>query len=127
MIVIFITNNLHELREAVIFSASKCNGPSYHEPLALLARDWGLPFPPIVLTLQLFLLGYPRIIADSVDAVCQLAIAGLGLATPPSFLVEEDLRQGLLVEPLSAWGIESLGVYAVWPPNVSKESLTFGG
>lgn len=67
----------------------------------------------------------PRIVVDSVDAVCQLAIAGLGLATPPAFLVEEDLRQGSLVEPLPAWGIESLGVYAVWPPNASKESLTF--
>lgn len=67
----------------------------------------------------------PRIIVDSVDAVCQLAIAGLGLATPPSFLVEENIQQGLLVEPLPAWGVESLGVYAVWPPNASKESLTF--
>jgi DNA-binding transcriptional LysR family regulator len=67
----------------------------------------------------------PRIIVDSVEAVCQLAIAGLGLATPPAFLVEEELRQGLLIEPLPAWGVEALGVYAVWPPNASKESLTF--
>lgn len=67
----------------------------------------------------------PRIIADSVDAVCQLAIAGLGLSTPPSFLVAEDINQGFLAEPLPDWHPESLPVYAVWPPNVTKESLTF--
>ncbi len=67
----------------------------------------------------------PRIIADSMDAVCQLAIAGLGLATPPTFLVAEDIHQGYLVEPLPEWQAESLPVYAVWPPNAPKESLTF--
>lgn len=67
----------------------------------------------------------PRIIVDSMDAVCQLAIAGLGIATPPAFLVAEDINQGNLVEPLSEWQVESIPVYAVWPPNVSKESLTF--
>lgn len=67
----------------------------------------------------------PRIIVDSIDAVCQLAIAGLGLVTPPSFLIEEDIRQGSLVEPLPDWQAEPLPVYAVWPPNASKESLTF--
>ena len=59
------------------------------------------------------------------DAVCQLAIAGLGLATPPAFLVAEDIHQGYLVEPLPGWQAESIPVYIVWPPNVSKESLTF--
>jgi DNA-binding transcriptional LysR family regulator len=67
----------------------------------------------------------PGIIADSMDAVCQLAIAGLGLATPPAFFVVEDIRQGYLVEPLPEWQAESIPVYIVWPPNVSKESLTF--
>ncbi len=67
----------------------------------------------------------PTVIVDSMEAVCQLAIAGLGLATPPAFLVAEDIRRGYLVEPLPEWQAESLSVYAVWPPNVSKESLTF--
>jgi DNA-binding transcriptional LysR family regulator len=67
----------------------------------------------------------PRVVVDSMDAVCQLAIAGLGLATPPAFLVTNDLAQGALIEPLPEWQAESLPVYAVWPPNVSKESLTF--
>lgn len=67
----------------------------------------------------------PRIIADSVDAMGQLALAGLGVATPPAFLVAEDLQQGRLVEPLPDWHPESVPVYAVWPPNVSPESLAY--
>ena len=67
----------------------------------------------------------PRIIVDSMDAVCQLAIAGLGLATPPAFLVVEDINQGYLVEPLPEWQVESIPVYMVWPPNAAKESLTY--
>jgi DNA-binding transcriptional LysR family regulator len=67
----------------------------------------------------------PRVTVDSIDAVCELALVGLGLATPPAFLVEEDLQRGHLVEPLPQWRAESLPVYAVWPPNVAKESLTF--
>lgn len=67
----------------------------------------------------------PRIVVDSMDAVCQLAIAGLGLATPPEFLVEKDIQQGYLIEPLPEWQAESIPVYVVWPPNASTESLTF--
>jgi DNA-binding transcriptional LysR family regulator len=67
----------------------------------------------------------PRIVTDSVDGVCQLAIAGLGLATPPAFLVAEDIKQGHLVEPLPDWQAEPLPVYALWPPNVLQESLTY--
>lgn len=66
----------------------------------------------------------PRITVDSVDAVCQLAVEGIGLASPPSFLVEKDIKAGRLVELLPKWSIESLDVYAVWPPNASRESLT---
>lgn len=66
----------------------------------------------------------PRVVVDSMDAVCQLAIAGLGLATPPAFLVAEDIHRGYLVEPLPEWQAEPLPVYLVWPPNASKESLT---
>lgn len=101
-------------------------------PQHLLKWDWiGLKMRPNTKTLinqqgKTYLINFePKIIVDSMDAVCQLAIAGLGLATPPAFLVEEDIRQGHLVEPLPEWQAESLPIYAVWPPNVSKESLTF--
>jgi len=101
-------------------------------PQELLEWDWiGLKMRPNTKTLvnqqgKTFLINFePRIIVDSMDAVCQLAIAGLGLATPPAFFVEEDIQRGRLVEPLPEWQAESLPVFAVWPPNTSKESLTF--
>ncbi len=67
----------------------------------------------------------PRIIADSVEAVSQLAVTGLGLATPPAFLVDAALKQNELIEILPTWEISSLAVYAVWPPNTMKSALTF--
>lgn len=66
----------------------------------------------------------PHITTDSVDAVCQLATAGLGLATPPDFLADPEIAAGHLVELLPQWSVDSLPVYAVWPPNAPRESLT---
>lgn len=66
----------------------------------------------------------PKIIVDSIDAACQFAIAGLGLATPPVALVTEDLTKGRLVELLPKWKVPSIPVYALWPHNAAKESLT---
>jgi DNA-binding transcriptional LysR family regulator len=102
------------------------------QPQDLLKWDWiGLKMRSNTKTLinqkgKTYLINFEsRVIADSVDAVCQLAIAGLGLATPPAFLVAKDIRQGHLVEPLPDWQAESIPVYFVWPPNAPKESLTF--
>lgn len=66
----------------------------------------------------------PRIIVDSIEAMRELAIMGLGLATPPEFSVIEDIEKGRLVTIIPNWNLESLPVYAVWPANVGKESLT---
>ena len=66
----------------------------------------------------------PRVTVNSLDAVCQLSLAGLGLATPPAFMVEAEIDAGRLVEPLPGWSASSLGVYAVWPPNAPREGLT---
>jgi DNA-binding transcriptional LysR family regulator len=67
----------------------------------------------------------PRITVDSIDAMCRLAVAGLGLVLAPAFLVDEDIRAGRLAELLPGWRVEALGVYAVWPSNAGKESLTY--
>lgn len=66
----------------------------------------------------------PRIVTDSIEAVCQLAIAGLGLATPPLSMAEPALANGLLVEPLPGWRADDISIYMVWPPNAARESLT---
>lgn len=124
---------LSEMKRTLIVAPSYLKGrKNPKKPQELIDLDWiGLKTRPDQRTLvnsagKSFEINFkPRIVVDSLDAVREFAIAGLGLATPPTFLVEEDIRQGLLVEPLPEWGIESLGVYAVWPPNTSKESLTF--
>jgi len=119
-------------RKLVVSPAYISNRKKPHKPQDLIDWDWiGLKMPPNHKTLinevgnTVKIDFNPRITVDSVEAVCQFAIAGLGLATPPSFLVEEDIQRHRLVEPIPSWGVESLSVYAVWPPNVSRESLTF--
>ncbi|MCD5327141.1 LysR family transcriptional regulator [Chromobacterium piscinae] len=66
----------------------------------------------------------PQITVNSVDAACQLAAAGCGLATPPAFLAEGELAAGKLRVALPEYRVEPLGVYAVWPANATRESLT---
>ncbi|WP_020410772.1 LysR family transcriptional regulator [Hahella ganghwensis] len=65
----------------------------------------------------------PRITADSMDAVYQLCLSGLGLCTPPEFMVKQALGQGVLKTVLAPWHPTSLGVYAVWPPNAGYNQL----
>jgi DNA-binding transcriptional LysR family regulator len=67
----------------------------------------------------------PRITVDSVEASCELAIAGLGLVTPAEFLIRAAIERGELVEVLPEWRVEPLGAFAVWPPNARRESLTY--
>jgi DNA-binding transcriptional LysR family regulator len=119
-------------RKIVVAPAVMKNHKSPRQPKDLLKWDWiGLKMRPNTKSLinqngKTCVIDFePKIIVDSIDAVCELAIAGLGLATPPAFLVEEDIQQGYLVEPLPEWQAESLPVYAVWPLNASKESLTY--
>lgn len=60
-----------------------------------------------------------RISVDSVEAMCQFALQGLGLATPPRHLVEEHLKTGELVEVLSNWRVAPIPLYALWPANAA--------
>ena len=127
------SKRLFNIRRKLVVAPDLMNEhKSPRQPKDLLKWDWiGFNVRPNTKSLinqkgKTCLLNFePRIIVDSMDAVCQLAIAGLGIATPPEFLVLDAIHQGHLVEPLPGWQAESLPVYAVWPPNVSKESLTF--
>ncbi|MFY8106560.1 MAG: LysR family transcriptional regulator [Elstera sp.] len=66
----------------------------------------------------------PRLTVDDAIAMYRFARAGLGITIGPRFLAEEDVRAGRIVEVLPAWRVEPLGLYAVWPPNARRESLT---
>lgn len=65
-----------------------------------------------------------RISVDNVDGMCQLVKSGLGIATMPYFLVEEEINAGRLIELIPDWQVEPLEVFAVWPPSAPRESLT---
>lgn len=100
------------------------------EPEDLPALDWIRlrPRPPkAVLSRdgQTRTIAYEsRLVVDDAKAVYRLARAGLGLAVLPSFLAREDLASGTMIELLPEWRLETVGVYAVWPPNAPRESLT---
>ncbi|MEM6973847.1 MAG: LysR family transcriptional regulator [Pseudomonadota bacterium] len=49
----------------------------------------------------------PVLVANSVDAIMQAAIAGLGLAQLPSFLAIEAINAGRLVEVLQPWRMDA--------------------
>lgn len=55
---------------------------------------------------------------DSVEAMAELCCQGLGLATPPDYLVDESIAKGILVELLPDWRLEDVAVYALWHANL---------
>lgn len=59
---------------------------------------------------------------NSVEAMTQLCINGAGIATPPDFLIEREIKNNVLVELLPNWQVESIPLYAVWPSNVFQNS-----
>ncbi|WP_286233990.1 LysR family transcriptional regulator [Thalassotalea sediminis] len=65
-----------------------------------------------------------KIAVNSVDAMTELALLGAGLATPPSYLVKHHIESGKLIHVLPDWQIESIPLYALWPANIAKQSLT---
>jgi len=63
-----------------------------------------------------------NISVNSVEAMTQLCINGLGIATPPDYLIEREIKNNLLIELLPNWQVEPIPLYAVWPNNVSQNS-----
>lgn len=59
---------------------------------------------------------------NDVLLMTQLCKHGLGIATPPDYLVEQALADGSLVELLPNWQVEPIPFYGVWPANASINS-----
>ena len=66
----------------------------------------------------------PKIAVDSAAAIRHLLLAGAGMAALPEVMVRDDLGRGRLVEVLPGAELPVLGVYAVWPNNAQRASLT---
>lgn len=57
----------------------------------------------------------PRMTSNNGDTGVEVCVRGGGIHLWPSFLVEEQLRKGELVEVLPAFKASTFGVYAVYP------------
>lgn len=58
-----------------------------------------------------------RTACNSAMATRDLAVAGLGVALLPDFVLDDERERGLLEDVLSAWRYPMLRVHAVYPPN----------
>ena len=63
-----------------------------------------------------------HVTVDNVEAMTQFCLLGLGVATPPAFLVDEPLINGTLIQLLPKWQVEPIPLYAVWHANASGNS-----
>jgi len=57
----------------------------------------------------------PRLMTDSFDALRAAAVAGVGLAYLPRFLVHQDLQRGELEHVLPEFGLETGVLHVVFP------------
>lgn len=53
--------------------------------------------------------------SNSGEALCQMAVSGLGIVRAPDFIVASHLATGRLVELLADYAVEPLGIHAVHP------------
>lgn len=65
-----------------------------------------------------------NISVNSVEAMTQLCINGAGVATPPDFLIENEIKNNILIELLTNWQVEPIPLYAVWPNNAFQNNNT---
>jgi DNA-binding transcriptional LysR family regulator len=66
----------------------------------------------------------PRFLVNHVEAMTELAKQGLGLATPPDYLITKSLASGEVVELFPQWQVDPIDVFAVWPIQTKANSLT---
>lgn len=64
-----------------------------------------------------------NISVNSVNASHKFSLYGLGLSSPPDFMVNAQIESGDLVHVLPNWEMTHLDVFAVWPGNVKRRSM----
>ena len=58
-----------------------------------------------------------RFKADNGMALAAAAVAGLGIAALPEFLLEKELASGALVALMNSYPLTEIGIYIVRPPG----------
>ncbi|MBO9467865.1 LysR family transcriptional regulator [Tropicibacter sp. R15_0] len=67
---------------------------------------------------------YGSLKVDNIEAMVDLALHGMALASPPRHYIEAQLRDGSLVEILSDWKLAEIPVQAIWPDTKVENPLT---
>ncbi len=65
----------------------------------------------------------PRIQVDNVAALTQMTLQGLGVSTPPDFLIDAALKQKKLIHLLPEWQVPPIELFAVWPHHTHHALL----
>ncbi|MEX6505287.1 LysR family transcriptional regulator [Jiella sp. M17.18] len=89
------------------------NYPAVIDSNSRLFSNWGFRDPVTKETINVQVSG--QFTANSPVTVRAAALAGLGLALSPSFVVREDLEKGRLVTVLDDYMSSEAGIYAVFP------------
>ncbi|CAH9049400.1 HTH-type transcriptional regulator DmlR [Pseudoalteromonas sp. CIP111854] len=64
-----------------------------------------------------------NISVNSICAMVEMCEQGVGVATPPDYLVAELIASHSLVHLFPEWKVEDIPLYAVWPNNVPQQGL----
>lgn len=59
----------------------------------------------------------PRLETNDSISLCAAAKADAGVALLPEYVVQDDIQQGLLVQPLPEWKSADVPIHAVYPAN----------
>ena len=78
-----------------------------------LGREWRFSGPDGAVTIPV----KPILQCDSTLALRSAALAGIGLAAVPDWLVRAEIAAGELVEILPDWTLPPWGIFAVYPSN----------
>jgi len=62
----------------------------------------------------------PRLIVDDFSIVKQAAVENQGVAILPSYMCDEEISNGELVNVLPEWGMEEIDIYALYPQHRAK-------
>lgn len=65
-----------------------------------------------------------NITVNSIEAMVDMTLLGLGISSPPSHSVEEYIESGKLIQLMPEMTMQSLPVYAVWPPTKVPNPIT---
>lgn len=69
------------------------------------------------------IVGRSKLKVNSIHALNELALRGLGITVLPGCLAEQGLESGRLVHVLHEWALQPLGIHALWAYEPTRKNL----